>query len=85
VYTPGAGFNLTRKSKPEYNNQELGTTKARRTAGSPNLWFAAHKGKKDESVPKPIDCAPKRTVLDQARAVFQAKARGLKVRQNRVF
>jgi hypothetical protein len=33
-----------------------------------------------EPVPKPIDCALKRTVFDQALAVFQAKAL-----QNRVF
>jgi hypothetical protein len=34
---------LTQKSRPDYNNQELGTTKARS-----NLRVAAHKGKKDD-------------------------------------
>jgi hypothetical protein len=32
--SPPLVLNLTRKSKPDYNNQELGTTKARRTRGS---------------------------------------------------
>jgi hypothetical protein len=45
-------LSMTHKSRPDYNNQELGTTKARRTVGSSNLWFAGaqRKGTKEREM-----------------------------------